>query len=200
MVSPLACIDGEPRSFRETSRCQCRTLRSRRLAARQARPLSPCRGDFPRITESRTAEARHPAHGAGDADPKTLGCRVARHATFHHRPHTRSRRSSESAIPAASFARRQSSSRSNPIWHLRRFNSLGDRSRPPNGHRSGSEGRRLAPKVRETRTLREARSSPLNAAMKIAYEASASRGLGHATRIYATFSDNGAPAGRWLAA
>ena len=32
-------------------------------------------------------EARHPAHGAGDADPKTLGCRVARHATFHHRPH-----------------------------------------------------------------------------------------------------------------
>ena len=36
--------------------------------------------------------------------------------------------------------------------------------------------------------------------MKIAYEASASRGLGHATRIYATFSDNGAPPGRWLAA
>ena len=34
--------------------------------------------------------------------------------------------------------------------------------------------------------------------MKIAYEASASRGLGHATRIYATFSDNGP--GRWLAA
>jgi len=32
-------------------------------------------------------EARHPAHGAGDADPKTLGCRVARHATFHHRLH-----------------------------------------------------------------------------------------------------------------
>jgi len=32
-------------------------------------------------------EARHPAHGAGDADPKTLGCRVARHAAFHHRPH-----------------------------------------------------------------------------------------------------------------
>ncbi len=26
-------------------------------------------------------EARHPAHGAGDADPKTLGCRVARHLT-----------------------------------------------------------------------------------------------------------------------
>jgi hypothetical protein len=32
-------------------------------------------------------EARHPAHGAGDADPKTLGCRVARHATFHHGLH-----------------------------------------------------------------------------------------------------------------
>ena len=31
--------------------------------------------------------------------------------------------------------------------------------------------------------------------MKIAYEASASRGLGHAARIYATFSDNGAPPG-----
>jgi len=30
-------------------------------------------------------EARHPAHGAGDADPKTLGRRVARHAPFHHR-------------------------------------------------------------------------------------------------------------------
>ena len=34
---------------------------------------------------------------------------------------------------------------------------------------------------------------PRISAMKIAYEASASRGLGHATRIYATFSDNGAP-------
>src|SRR5271166_304343 len=45
-------------------------------------------------------EARNPAHGAGDADPKTLGCRVARHAIFDHRPTTRSRRSSESAIPA----------------------------------------------------------------------------------------------------
>ena len=32
-------------------------------------------------------EARHPAHRAGDADAKTLGCRVARHATFHHRLH-----------------------------------------------------------------------------------------------------------------
>jgi hypothetical protein len=32
-------------------------------------------------------EARHPAHRAGDADPKTLGCRVARHAAFHHRSH-----------------------------------------------------------------------------------------------------------------
>ena len=32
-------------------------------------------------------EARHPAHGAGDADPKTFGRRVARHAAFHHRPH-----------------------------------------------------------------------------------------------------------------
>src|SRR5260370_1414915 len=32
-------------------------------------------------------EACHPAHGAGDADPKTLGRRVARHAAFHHRPH-----------------------------------------------------------------------------------------------------------------
>ena len=32
-------------------------------------------------------EARHPAHGAGDTDPKTLGRRVARHAAFHHRPH-----------------------------------------------------------------------------------------------------------------
>src|SRR5271157_3428724 len=31
-------------------------------------------------------EAPHPAHRAGDADPKTLGRRVARHATFHHRP------------------------------------------------------------------------------------------------------------------
>src|SRR5208282_2432094 len=44
-------------------------------------------------------------------------------------PTTRSRRSSESAIPAASFARRQSSSRSTPIREsLPRFNSLGDRS------------------------------------------------------------------------
>src|SRR5208283_159097 len=44
-------------------------------------------------------------------------------------PTTRSRRSSESAIPAASFARRQSSSRSKPIREsLPRFNSLGDRS------------------------------------------------------------------------
>src|SRR5271166_3582026 len=32
-------------------------------------------------------EARHPAHRAGDADPKTLGRRVARHAAFHHRTH-----------------------------------------------------------------------------------------------------------------
>ena len=45
-------------------------------------------------------------------------------------PTTRSRRSSETAIPAASFARRQSSSRSKPIWEsLPRFNSLGDRSK-----------------------------------------------------------------------
>ena len=45
-------------------------------------------------------------------------------------PTTRSRRSSESAIPAASFERRQSSSRSKPIREsLPRFNSLGDRSR-----------------------------------------------------------------------
>src|SRR5580693_3121281 len=44
-------------------------------------------------------------------------------------PTTRLRRSSESAIPAASFARRQSSSRSKPIREsLPRFNSLGDRS------------------------------------------------------------------------
>ena len=28
-----------------------------------------------------------PAHGAGDADPKSLGRRVARHAPFHHSPH-----------------------------------------------------------------------------------------------------------------
>src|ERR1700723_956418 len=47
-------------------------------------------------------------------------------------PTTRSRRSSESAIPAASFARRQSSSRSKPIREsLPRFNSLGDRSSSP---------------------------------------------------------------------
>src|SRR5271166_6097995 len=32
-------------------------------------------------------EARHPAHRAGDADPKSLGRRVARHAAFHHRSH-----------------------------------------------------------------------------------------------------------------
>ena len=45
-------------------------------------------------------------------------------------PTTRSRRSSESAIPAASFERRQSSSRSKPIREsLPRFNSLGDRSK-----------------------------------------------------------------------
>src|SRR5271157_4802741 len=44
-------------------------------------------------------------------------------------PTTRSRRSSESAISAASFARRQSSSRSKAIREsLPRFNSLGDRS------------------------------------------------------------------------
>src|SRR5208337_3887750 len=44
-------------------------------------------------------------------------------------PTTRSRRSSESAIPAASFPRRLSSSRSKPIREsLPRFNSLGDRS------------------------------------------------------------------------
>jgi hypothetical protein len=30
-------------------------------------------------------EARHPAHGAGDADPKSPRRRVARHAPFHHR-------------------------------------------------------------------------------------------------------------------
>src|SRR3984885_6388614 len=30
-------------------------------------------------------ETRHPAYGAGDADPKTLGRRVARHTLFHHR-------------------------------------------------------------------------------------------------------------------
>jgi hypothetical protein len=30
-------------------------------------------------------EARHPAHGAGDPDPKSPRRRVARHAPFHHR-------------------------------------------------------------------------------------------------------------------
>src|SRR5271168_3836578 len=44
-------------------------------------------------------------------------------------PTTRSRRSTESAIPAASCARRQSSSRSKLIREsIPRFNSLGDRS------------------------------------------------------------------------
>ena len=32
-------------------------------------------------------KARHPAHGAGDADPETLGRLVARKAAFHHRIH-----------------------------------------------------------------------------------------------------------------
>ena len=32
-------------------------------------------------------EARHPAHRAGDADAKTLGRRVARHAPLDHRLH-----------------------------------------------------------------------------------------------------------------
>jgi hypothetical protein len=32
-------------------------------------------------------ETRHPAHGAGDADPKSPRRRVARHAPFHHRTH-----------------------------------------------------------------------------------------------------------------
>src|SRR4029077_17644498 len=45
-------------------------------------------------------------------------------------PTTRSRRSTESAIPAASCARRQSSSRSKLIREsIPRFNSLGDRSK-----------------------------------------------------------------------
>ena len=55
-----------------------------------------------------------------------------------------------------------------------------------------------------TKLNRERMPEPLAksriSATKIAYEASASRGLGHATRIYATFSDNDAPPGRWLAA
>src|SRR5271165_745893 len=46
--------------------------------------ISPCRS---RRDLALGFEARHPAHGAGDADPKTPGCRVARHAAFHHRPH-----------------------------------------------------------------------------------------------------------------
>src|SRR5271157_4808364 len=53
-------------------------------------------------------------------------------------PTTRSRRSSESAISAASFARRQSSSRSKAIREsLPRFNSLGDRS---NDYELGESG------------------------------------------------------------
>jgi len=57
-------------------------------------------------------EARHPAHGAGDADPKSLGCDMPPSTTA---PTTRSRRSSESAIPAASFPWRLSSSRSKQV-------------------------------------------------------------------------------------
>src|SRR5271166_4374432 len=45
-------------------------------------------------------EARNPAHGAGDADPKTFGRRVARHAPFPSPSQRVSRRSLESAIPA----------------------------------------------------------------------------------------------------
>src|SRR5271157_4352366 len=55
-------------------------------------------------------------------------------------PTTRSRRSSESAISAASFARRQSSSRSKAIREsLPRFNSLGDRSSDPKDAVVGGE-------------------------------------------------------------
>jgi hypothetical protein len=74
-------------------------------------------------------EARHLAHRAGDADPETLGRRVARHAARTTAPTTRSRRSSESAIPAASFARRGLSRKTKPIRESpKRFNPLGDRS------------------------------------------------------------------------
>src|SRR5271156_6469556 len=53
-------------------------------------------------------------------------------------PTTRSRRSTESAIPAASCARRQSLSRSKLIREsIPRFNSLGDRSRPTGAPKIG---------------------------------------------------------------
>src|SRR4029077_19939294 len=66
----------------------------------------------------RTALAMRLAAALRDMPPSTTA------------PTTRSRRSSESAIPAASFPRRQSLSRSKPIREsLTRFNSLGDRSR-----------------------------------------------------------------------
>src|SRR5208337_2325991 len=59
-------------------------------------------------------------------------------------PTTRSRRSSESAIPAASFPRRLSSSRSKPIREsLPRFNSLGDRSSSPLTKSGSSDSLRL---------------------------------------------------------
>ena len=67
-----------------------------RLAANETEQIVAMRLDPTRATISSRwrrrdfalgRKARHPAHGAGDADPKTLGCRVARHATFHHRPH-----------------------------------------------------------------------------------------------------------------
>ena len=63
-------------------------------------------------------EACHPAHGAGDADPKTLGCRVARHAAFHHCPHNAFAKIAGKRHPRRPLARRQSSSRSKPIWRI----------------------------------------------------------------------------------
>lgn len=72
------------------------------------------------------AKARHPARGAGDADPETLGRRVARHAAVHHCHHNAfakivGKRHSRHLLRAAVIFRQNKEIRES----LPRFNSLG---------------------------------------------------------------------------
>ncbi len=98
-----------------------------RPADRVLSPRPPTRGPDPRLAWLKRATQRTTL---AMLTPKRLAAALRDMPPSTTAPTTRSRRSSESAIPAASFARRQPSSRSKPIREsLPRFNSLGDRSK-----------------------------------------------------------------------
>src|SRR5271166_7096305 len=73
------------------------------------------------------SEALQPAYGAGDADPETLGRRVARHAPYYNSVHNTfakilGKRHSRRLLRAASIMNHKHTRFGNPL----RFKSLGD--------------------------------------------------------------------------